>query len=84
MLTARPEVIVLADAGAIEDPQSQATLAARPGWAQLAALRQGRVFSLHTDWVARPGPRLGLGLRQLAALLHPGKVSAPPLPRAVP
>lgn len=80
VLMARPEVIVLADAGAIEDPQSQATLAARPGWSQLAALRHGRVFALHTDWVARPGPRLGLGLRQLAALLHPDKVAAPPLP----
>ena len=80
VLVGQPEIIVLADANAMENPQTADSLASRPGWAGLRAVRAGRIHALHTDWVARPGPRVGLGLRQLANILHPGAVAAPPPP----
>ena len=49
------------------------TLAARPGWSGLAAVRGSRVFA--GDGEARfhrPGPRLMEGVEALAEALHPG------------
>lgn len=43
----------------------------RPAWQSTRAARSGRVHALVTAWVARPGPRLVLGLEQIARLLHP-------------
>lgn len=43
----------------------------RPAWRSMRAVREGRVHALVTAWVARPGPRLVLGLEQIARLLHP-------------
>lgn len=77
VVAARPDVVVLADAGAIENAQTAVDVAARPGWRAVEAVAQGRIYALNTDWVARPGPRLVLGLRQLAALLHPDRVGPP-------
>jgi len=77
ILVARPDVIVLADVDVIDSPQSAASVAARPGWSALQAVQKGRIHPVHTDWVARPGPRVIHGLRQLASILHPGAVPAP-------
>lgn len=43
----------------------------RPAWRSMRAVRERRVHALVTAWVARPGPRLVLGLEQIARLLHP-------------
>lgn len=45
-----------------------------PGFAELRAVREGRLRSLGSTASLRPGPRLGEGLRELARLVH-GKVS---------
>ena len=84
IVAANPEVIVLADAGAEQNPQRPEQVAGRAGWHVLAAVRNGRIHALHSDWVARPGPRLVLGLRQLAAALHPGVVEPPPSEQVTP
>ena len=84
IVAADPEVIVLADAGAEQNPQRPDQVAGRAGWHVLAAVRNGRIHALHSDWVARPGPRLVLGLRQLADALHPGVVEPPPSEQATP
>lgn len=64
VLQAAPQLIV---AG------RQAALAQRPGWAQVPAVRSGRVCTLRPgdgDLVARPGPRVGEALGALRACLR--------------
>src|SRR3989304_6148567 len=65
-----PEVILLTYAG-------RQRVAARVGWAGVAAVRRSRIYELDPDLVSRPGPRLGDGLGGIARLLHPAAVSPP-------
>ena len=51
---------------------SPASVARRPGFDALSAVRHHRVVVIPSDLVTRPGPRIVLGLRALAAALHPG------------
>lgn len=49
------------------------TLARRPGWRDLKAVGEGRVFVADGHWYFnRPGPRLAESLEILAEILHPG------------
>jgi iron complex transport system substrate-binding protein len=68
---ADPDVIVLCWCGA-RKLVSPAKAAARPGWAALRAVREGRVYTLLEAAYGRPGPRLIAGLETLCGLLHPG------------
>lgn len=68
IIRADPEVIVLADEDAGETPD---TVKARPGWGNVSAVRNGRIYTVDPDVVSRPGPRLVEALRTLAALLYP-------------
>ena len=72
VVDADPQVIVLADAPYGVD---LAALRARPGWADLAAVRDGRVIELtlaEANVLSRAGPRIGKALRLLAGWFHPG------------
>ena len=70
VITANPEVIVLAD----DDPGvSPQTVAARPGWSQIAAVQNQRVYTVDPDIVSGPGPRLVDALQALAKLLYPDR-----------
>ena len=72
VVSADPQVIVLADAPYGVDA---ASVAARPGWAGIAAVRDGRVVELsqeQSDVLSRPGPRMGEALQLLARIRHPG------------
>lgn len=71
VVAANPEIIVLADAPYGVTSES---LALRPGWGQIRAVREGRVVEFsqeQTDVVSRVGPRVALALRVLAEALHP-------------
>jgi len=68
IIRGNPDVIVLADEDAGESPQ---TVAARPGWGQIAAVQNHRVYTVDPDIVSRPGPRLPEALQVLAKLLYP-------------
>ncbi|HEU4759742.1 MAG TPA: ABC transporter substrate-binding protein [Dehalococcoidia bacterium] len=68
VIQADPEVIILADEPAGESAQ---TVAARPGWDQIAAVRSGRVEAVDPDIVSRPGPRLVEAMKVLARALYP-------------
>jgi iron complex transport system substrate-binding protein len=49
------------------------TLAARPGWAELRAVRAGRVYAADGNaWFNRAGPSLFETPEVLAEMLHPG------------
>ena len=56
LVDANPDVIFLADT--LCCGQNAETVAARPGWDQLAAVQTGRVVELNDDIVSRWGPRL--------------------------
>jgi len=47
-----------------------------PGWADVRAVREGRVISISDARVLRPGPRVAEGLAVLARALHP-RVAVP-------
>jgi iron complex transport system substrate-binding protein len=71
LVAADPELIVLGDA--TYDPSiTTDAVAQRPGWAEMTAVREGRVIVFADDLVAtRPGPRIVDGLEALARAIHP-------------
>lgn len=67
VVAADPEVIIVSDRDA-------AALPARPGWAGVRAVREGRVVPTTEalgDAISRPGPRLVDAVRFFAQALHP-------------
>ncbi|WP_322794157.1 ABC transporter substrate-binding protein [Bellilinea sp.] len=67
LLAADPDFILLGDANFGVTPEQ---VAARPGWGELTAVKEGRVLPFNDDLASRPGPRLVDGLEELARLLH--------------
>jgi iron complex transport system substrate-binding protein len=65
ILRANPDYILLADT--ICCHQGAATLAARPGWSGLAAVKDGHIILLNDDIASRWGPRIVDLLRTVAA-----------------
>ncbi len=74
VLTWAPEVLFLMPCGfALEEiiPQT-ARLPSLPGWSQLPAVRDDRVFVVDANaYFARPGPRVIDGIELLARSIHP-------------
>ncbi len=65
-----PEVII--DTAMSSDTQSRSrALKFWSRWEELPAVKNQRIYLLNPDLLTRPGPRLFLGLEQLAQLLHP-------------
>ena len=60
--------VYIAPIGSQADPGQ---IAKRPGYDQLKAVVDKRVFTIADDVVVRPGPRLVQGLQQLARMFHP-------------
>ena len=69
-----PEVLIVTPCGfgldkVIEQAQQ---LVNYPGWSDLPAVREGRVFAVDANsYFARPGPRVVDGTELLAHLIHP-------------
>ncbi|MEA2661953.1 MAG: cobalamin transport system substrate-binding protein [Chloroflexota bacterium] len=68
VIRADPDVIVLDDAAFGTTVESIAT---RPGWAALSAVKNKRVYPLDANLMSRPGPRVGEAADTLARLVHP-------------
>jgi iron complex transport system substrate-binding protein len=68
VVAADPAFIILGDARYGVTPES---IAQRPGWENLSAVKNGNVFPFNDDLVSRPGPRLVDALEELAKLLRP-------------
>jgi iron complex transport system substrate-binding protein len=68
VVAADPAFIILGDARYGVSPES---IAQRPGWENLSAVRNGKIFPFNDDLVSRPGPRLVDALEELAKLLRP-------------
>ncbi len=65
-----PEVIVFASSHSETVTQTFDALAERPGWRNIAAIRQRR-YAVVSDAVNRPAPRLIDAIEDLARQLHP-------------
>lgn len=63
-----PAFIILGDA---RYGVSAETIAQRPGWENLTAVKSGNIHAFNDDLVSRPGPRLVDALEELAKLLRP-------------
>jgi len=68
VVAADPAFIILGDARYGITPES---IAQRPGWENLSAVKNGNVLPFNDDLASRPGPRLVDALEELAKLLRP-------------
>ena len=69
VVTADPAFIILGDARYGITPES---IAQRPGWENLSAVKNGNILPFNDDLASRPGPRLVDALEELAKILRPG------------
>lgn len=63
-----PQVIILGDAsyGTTAD-----AVKARGGWSSIAAVQTGKIYAFNDELITRAGPRVMVGLRAMARLIHP-------------
>jgi iron complex transport system substrate-binding protein len=76
---ADPDLIVVLPCGfgLARTRREMAPLVAKPGWSELRAVREGRVFLTDgNQFFNRPGPRLVESLEILAEILHPAEFPA--------
>ena len=66
IVTAKPEIIFLADNQAADGGQSPSVVARRPGWSGIPAVRDNEVIGLNDDVASRWGPRLPLLVAEIA------------------
>jgi iron complex transport system substrate-binding protein len=64
-----PQVIILG-VNAFYTP-TPASIAERPGWKVLSAVKSGDIRSVNDTEITRPGPRLATGMRNLALAMYP-------------
>lgn len=77
LLAANPAVIVIGDAAYGSTPES---IARRPGWGALTAVKKGILRPVSDTEITRPGPRLPIGLRNLALAIDPSASLPSPAP----
>lgn len=63
-----PKIIILGDANYGVTVES---VAERPGWEVIAAVKAGAIYPIDDTLVSRPGPRIIDGLEELARIIHP-------------
>jgi len=66
IVTARPQIIFLADNQPADGGQSPAIVAARPGWPAIPAVKDHEIIALNDDIASRWGPRLPQLVAQIA------------------
>ncbi|MFL6116895.1 MAG: helical backbone metal receptor [Catenulispora sp.] len=64
LVTAAPDLVFLADTKCCQ--QSAATVAARPGWSAVPAVKKGGIVPLDDDIASRWGPRLAQLVQQIS------------------
>ncbi|WP_070119439.1 cobalamin-binding protein [Bacillus marinisedimentorum] len=66
-----PDHIGMAWVGVQQDKMKPELIEKRPGWAELDAVKKRHIHLLEESLYCRPSPRLLLGLKKLAPLIHP-------------
>jgi iron complex transport system substrate-binding protein len=69
IVTARPQLIFLADNQPADGGQTPAIVARRPGWADIPAVANHDIFGLNDDIASRWGPRLPSLVNEIASAL---------------
>jgi iron complex transport system substrate-binding protein len=77
---ADPDVMIFAWCGAGDRVPLDRVVTQR-GWQALRAVREGRIFCIPDEWLNTPAPTLLLGLRAIAAALHPSLFDLKDRPR---
>jgi iron complex transport system substrate-binding protein len=70
ILALAPDVVL--DATMQESKGDERITRDTPGWAELEAVKAGRVVALRDEAILRPGPRVAEGIRTLATAVHAG------------
>ena len=65
-----PEIIVISICG-MNDKVPKEWVTKRNGWQDLSAVKNNKVYVFDDSWLNRPGPRLTVGLENLARVIHP-------------
>jgi iron complex transport system substrate-binding protein len=78
---ADPDVMIFAWCGAGDRVPLERVIAQRD-WRDLRAVQDGHVYCIPDEWLNTPAPTLLLGLRALAAALHPTRFNAKERPRS--
>jgi len=65
-----PEIIIVSLCG-FKDNVNKNLIIERPGWQELSAVKNDKVFVLDDSYLNRPGPRLVEGAEKLAEIMHP-------------
>jgi iron complex transport system substrate-binding protein len=73
LISADPEVVLLADAKFTGE--NAESVSARPGWANVAAVKNKRIFVIDDDIASRPGPRIAEAVEEIAKALYPDRFS---------
>ena len=74
VIEADPEVVLLADSEQFgRGSESADSVAARPGWAGVSAVVNGRVYPINSDLIDRAGPRVAEGIEAMARALYPDR-----------
>jgi iron complex transport system substrate-binding protein len=70
IVSADPEVIILPTkhGTAFTSPE---TLMGNPAWQKITAVKEDKIFTIDDDYVSRYGPRIVLGLENMAKIIHP-------------
>ncbi len=70
IVTARPQIIFLADNQAADGGQTPAVVTKRPGWPGIPAVQDHSVFGLNDDIASRWGPRIPELVDEIAAAVR--------------
>ena len=69
IVTRDPQVVIFGEGAWV--PTTVESYSDRSGWGEIAAVVDGRVYGIDTNWVDRPGPRLVEALEEMALMIHP-------------
>ena len=70
IVTAKPQIIFLADNEPADGNQSPAVVAKRPGWSGIPAVQNHEIIGLNDDIASRWGPRLPQLVAEIAAAIQ--------------
>lgn len=71
VLKRNPDYILLAWVGVQTNKMKTEVVLKRPGWQQLAAVKEGRLAKMEEELYCRPSPRLLEGALKLGKMIHP-------------
>lgn len=79
LIVRNPDVIILPliKKNQSDPAESWLRLSKRPGWKQMNAVKNKRIYLIEDDLISRPGPRVVQGLQKIAQALYPEAFQEP-------